>query len=115
MSLRLFDLMTETKTTQTQLSQAIGVSQGNISDWKSGRSFPKGDVLSRLADYFGVTTDYLLGRTDQKEMSAAEGWDGLSEPEKHLISLYQDLNDEGQSKLLDYADDLIATDKIQLS
>ncbi len=64
MDLRIFELMANQKITQQQLSQATGISQGNISDWKGGRSTPKLDALCKIADYFHVSTDYLLGRTD---------------------------------------------------
>jgi transcriptional regulator with XRE-family HTH domain len=60
----LFDLMKNHKLTQDKLAEAIGVSQGNISEWKSGRSKPTFDALIKLADYFGVSIDYLVGRTD---------------------------------------------------
>lgn len=72
MSLRLFALMEENKTTQLQLSSATGISQGNISDWKNGRSTPKIDALTKLADYFHVSTDYLLGRTDKRTAGPSE-------------------------------------------
>ena len=44
-----------------QLADAIGVSPGNVSDWKSGRSKPSAEVLARIAKFLGVSTDYLLG------------------------------------------------------
>ena len=64
---RIFDLLQEQNVTQYTLSKAIGVSQGNISDWKSGRAAPKADALLKIADYFGVSVDYLLGRTAVRE------------------------------------------------
>ncbi len=70
MRLRLFDLMAEKKVTQQQLSQATGISQGNISDWKNGRSSPKADALIKIANYFHVSTDYLLGLTDDPRPAA---------------------------------------------
>ena len=60
---KLFELMEARNITNKQLADAIGVSAGNISDWKSSRSKPSTDVLIRLAKYFEVSTDYLLGIT----------------------------------------------------
>lgn len=37
-----------------------GITKSTFSDWKSGRSKPKNDKLQKIADYFGVTLDYLL-------------------------------------------------------
>lgn len=42
----------------------LGLSENAIYKWKT--QSPKSDVLERLSDYFDVSTDYLLGRTDQK-------------------------------------------------
>ena len=55
--------------TSKKLSEATGISTGNISDWKSGRSKPTADALILVADYFGCSVDYLLGRTDKPEVN----------------------------------------------
>lgn len=47
-----------------------GITKSTFSDWKNGRSKPKNDKLQKLADYFGVTLDYLTtGRNDEKEIT----------------------------------------------
>lgn len=48
------------KPQNAEMIKIAGVSSGAISGWKKG-SLPKGDVLCRLAKFFNVTTDYLLG------------------------------------------------------
>lgn len=65
---RIFDLINERGISQKDLAQAIGVSTGNISDWKSGRAKPSIDVLNRIATYFGVTIDYLVGRSEVRSI-----------------------------------------------
>lgn len=57
---KLFELMKLNNITATKLSHEIGVSTGNISDWKHGRCIPSSKTLTSLANYFGVSTDYLL-------------------------------------------------------
>ena len=48
--------------------KATGITKSTFSDWKSGRSNPKQDKLQKIADYFGVTVDYLLtGKNEPKE------------------------------------------------
>nr|WP_308743254.1 helix-turn-helix transcriptional regulator [uncultured Anaerocolumna sp.] len=47
--------------TTYKVSKDTGISQTTFSNWKSGRSTPKQDKMQILADYFGVTVDYLLG------------------------------------------------------
>jgi transcriptional regulator with XRE-family HTH domain len=47
---------------QKALAIDIGVSQPTISDWETGRKTPSSKSAEKLADYFGVSIDYLLGR-----------------------------------------------------
>lgn len=47
-----------------QISKDTGISESLMSQWKSGRQLPKYDNLNILADYFKVSGDYLLGRTE---------------------------------------------------
>ena len=49
-----------------KVAKDTGISQTTLSDWKRGRSIPKTDKLQKIADYFGVSVDYLLGN-EQKE------------------------------------------------
>lgn len=49
-----------------ELSKNTGISSGNISDWKSGRSKPGVESLLKIADYFDCSVDYLLDRTDER-------------------------------------------------
>lgn len=44
-----------------------GLSSGNLVNWKKGTSV-NSDILCKFADYFGVSVDYLLGRTDNPKM-----------------------------------------------
>lgn len=53
--------------TQEQLAGVLGVSAQAVSKWENG-SYPEGDLLPKLADYFEVTIDYLYGR-EKESMS----------------------------------------------
>lgn len=68
MTERVFELIREKGIKQKDLADALGISTGNISDWKSGRARPSIDVLEKLAEYFHVSIDYLSGRTDCRDM-----------------------------------------------
>jgi len=50
----------------TNLIQQLGMSSGNMNKWKNG-VVPKGNTLSKLADYFNVSLDYLFGRSDYRK------------------------------------------------
>lgn len=92
---RLFDLMKENNITQKQLAEHIGASQGNISDWKSGKFVPSADKLVLIADFFNVSVDYLLGRTPP--ISSAPT---LSDTEQELVELFRSLSPEQAEMLL---------------
>jgi len=49
------------------LAAIVGISSGNMYDWRSGRSRPSVEALGKLADFFGVSVDYLLGRTSKRK------------------------------------------------
>lgn len=49
---------------QIDLAQFLSVSQGTLSNWERGVHDPDNEILLRLADHFGVSTDYILGRSD---------------------------------------------------
>ena len=53
--------------TQKQIGEILGVSQNTYSQYEIGiLNFPV-DAIVKLADFYGVSTDYLLGRTSRKE------------------------------------------------
>lgn len=43
-----------------KVAKETGVTQSTLSDWKRGRSTPKAENMKKLADYFGVSVDYLM-------------------------------------------------------
>ena len=63
---RLKSLRLEQKLTQKQVSNHIGVSQPTYSAWEKGIKTPTANNISRIANLFNITTDYLLGNTDNK-------------------------------------------------
>lgn len=70
----------------------MGIAAGNITAWKNGRT-PSGTSLQKIANYFGVTTAYLLGEEDSR--SAAHAPKGfvstlsLTEDEQRIILTYR--------------------------
>ena len=58
------NLLQDRNISSYKLTKDTGLSNGMISDWRSGKNIPSADNLVKLADYFGVSVDYLLGRDD---------------------------------------------------
>lgn len=59
------DLRKSKKMSQTELATILHVSQQTITAWETGKAEPSSSTISSLADYFNVTTDYLLKRKTQ--------------------------------------------------
>lgn len=57
-------LCDERKVTFAEVEREIGISNGQIRRWDNVS--PKSETLQKVADYFDVSTDYLLGRTDKR-------------------------------------------------
>ena len=61
---RLLELRKEKGLSQASLAKSLDVSRGVICYWETDKSEPTAPNLVKVADFFGVTVDYLLGRTD---------------------------------------------------
>ena len=66
---RLKELRKESGQTQAQVGIATGIGERNYQRFEAGENFPSVENLCRLADYFEVSLDYLMGRTDQRRVS----------------------------------------------
>lgn len=64
---RIRDLRKQKKMSQSELAKIIGVTQTTITAWETGKAEPSSSAVANLADYFNVTTDYLLGRPEEKK------------------------------------------------
>jgi len=64
--LRIRDLREDKDFNQTQLAELLNVHQTTYSDYELGRVNLPISALHTLADFYGVSVDYLLGRTDVK-------------------------------------------------
>lgn len=80
-------LCVENNVTLKELAKAVGVNPNTFKSWEE-RS-PTGDTLSRLADYFDVSVDYLLGRKNYKELTKKDEKD----VQKILTNIYNGLSD----------------------
>lgn len=58
----LKELRTEKELSQKEFEEKLGFCNQSISFWESGRREPDFDTLILISDFFGVSTDYLLGR-----------------------------------------------------
>lgn len=64
---KILDLVKERGLSVRQFEASSGIPTGSVQAWKSGRYSPSGTSLQKIADYFDVSVDYLLGNTDDKQ------------------------------------------------
>ena len=55
-----------------RVAARLGIASGTVSEWKNGR-VPQNRTLQKIANYFDVSTDYLLGKSDIKEKAPDQG------------------------------------------
>lgn len=93
---RIKELAAEQRISLAELERRTGLSSGSITKW--GKSSPSIDKLQKVADYFGVTTDFLIGRN---VISSND-----SNPEAELLAahLNKDFTDDDMAKIIDYID-----------
>lgn len=91
---RIKALIEDTDTRQKALAAALDLNQSTLSNYVTGRTSTPPETIAKIARYFHVTTDYLLGLTDDpnppypvspSERALLERFRGLSKEQKELI------------------------------
>lgn len=84
---KLKSLRIEKNLTQKQVADRIGLAISAVSSYESGTRYPSYDVLVKLARIFHVSTDYLLGITNTRNIDVT----GLNDNEIELVSQLVDM------------------------
>lgn len=65
---RIRDLREDNDKTQTEIADYLGMKQPQYYRYENGSRDIPSDILIKLADYYGVSVDYILGRTDNPKL-----------------------------------------------
>lgn len=84
---KIIALMNERGIKPSKLEEALGLSHSSISKWQ--KSQPSAEALAKVADYFGVSVDFLLGRTEHGYYA-----------DQDAVILAQQLKDRPEMKIL---------------
>lgn len=84
LGLRISELRKKRSWLQRELAEKIGMSTGSIAMWETGKRDPDSSMLAKLAAIFEVSTDFLLGISDDPSAETSEP-DGNLEPEIRVI------------------------------
>ncbi len=89
---------------QKQLADMILVSQQSVNKYENQNVEPDIKTLVKMADFFGVSLDYLVGRTDIKEMITKPKMSDLNETEAEVIIKFRSLTNKQQHCILSLID-----------
>jgi len=88
---RFYELCVENGTKPNPIAAELGFSSGGVTKWKNG-VIPNSAALEKIAAYFDVSTDYLLGKTSIRK-------NVLSEREQKMLNIFNALSVEQQDAL----------------
>ena len=107
-------LCNKKKITAAKVRQDLGISQSTMASWKSRGLTPKMETLEKLADYFSVSVDFLIGDVDSPQQGPMYGgfsyeqmcnlYEGMTR--SRLEVAYARLDLIGHQKVADYAEKL---------
>ncbi len=101
---RVQKLAIDNQTTLKAVTRDIDISNSSFTDWKKGRGIPSVEKVCKIADYFGVSLDFLA----YGEQQAAQT-DISSRKDASFTAKFNRLPVELQSKVLSYMDGMLAT------
>lgn len=102
-SIRLRNLIDEMDIKQNELAEKAGITEATISNYINAKQLPKLGVVEKIADVLGVSVDYLLGKTDIRNVGQQidevlnEAMIGMSKTE------YEKLTDTQKKQIRDFA------------
>lgn len=98
------------KPTQREVALYLGVDRSTYNKYETGDSEPNFDTICRLADYFGLSVEYLMGRVNAKEASTPKEVNALPEAQA-LREIMENLSSEDRKRVLEFGRNLAATSR----
>ena len=97
----LKELRCESGLTQSQFAKAIGTSQKNISRWELGETEPSAYYLKKIAEFYKITTDYLLGVEDDLANKFYDTvLNAVTPEERKILNAYRELSSTNKQMIL---------------
>lgn len=97
---RIAQLRREKHLNQIGLAMKMNISQYMVSAYETGRHQPSLDMLAELSDFFGVSIDYLSGRSDVRKRADELLTDGFSKEEWELLELFRSLDEKERERAI---------------
>ncbi len=96
------------KLTQTDVANGVGITFQTYSSYETDNTKPTPEMLCKLADYFNVSLDELLGRSSTPEM-----FDDARVDRPEILELFEQLSPAQQQNLLNYARGMVVANQLE--
>jgi transcriptional regulator with XRE-family HTH domain len=107
------DLRNEKNITQKMLAKSLSIPIPTLSHWECGYAEPSIKDIITLSNYFNVSTDYLLGRTDDFGSvilpASSPTAPALADDQKQLLDLYDRMTHQQKIRAIAYCEGLLST------
>ena len=71
--------------TQADLARELDIAKSTVSNWEQGKNEPSFEMLCKICDLYGITADYILGRTDDDPLLKKRRFEKLSQENQRFI------------------------------
>ena len=92
---KLKELRKKNNLTQVEFAKIFNISNGTVGNWEAGIRQPDHEMLSKIADYYNVSVDYILERENSPSPA-----DELNEREKAMLQMFRSYSPELQERFL---------------
>ena len=110
MKSKLKDFRKKLNITQKEIASQLGVSFQTYSSWETERTEPSAEMLKKLADFFGVTVDELLGRSSDTQL-----FDDARVERPEILDIFAQLTPAQQENLLNYGRGMLTANELARS
>ena len=110
---RFKELRKSKKLKQWEIAAIFNTDRSTITKWETGKSKPSHDTMITIADYFGVSMDYLLGVSDVREELPNKKEpidDGLSDNKKALLTFAETVPEDKAAMILQVMKSIVEAD-----
>lgn len=109
--IKIKELRCDRGLSQEELARKVGTSQRNISKYEREQLDLSTESIKSFCDFFEVSADYLLGRSDDfGNVSVQNAAPALSEEETELVRLYRTMSSAQRARFLAYGDGLLGVE-----
>lgn len=98
---KIFQILEERGMSEAAFAKAIGTSRSTVNSWKIRKQNPSSDKIMKICKVIEISPEELL--SDDEPVKPKKGKKVLTQKEKELIDVYEDVSDSTKKRVLEYA------------